>query len=155
MKGKLVLLAAIAATLSLPAIAGGISLETRILKAKTTRLANGGTAEQLVPAGRAVPGDPMVYVLAYRNEATQPATDVVLDSPVPATMIYRGAGAGAEPQLSIDGHSFARLADLTVIGPGGVRRPARLSDVTHVRWHIAGPIAAGAAGEVSFHAALR
>lgn len=155
MKCKSAVLAAIAMTLSVPAFAGGISLETRVLKAETVRLPGGGTAEKLVPAARAVPGDPMVYVLAYRNDAAQPVTDVVLDSPVPATMIYRGAGAGAEPQLSTDGRTFARLADLVVTGPGGVRRPARLSDVTHVRWHITNPIAAGAAGEVSFHAALR
>ncbi|MET0374783.1 MAG: hypothetical protein ABW128_11065 [Rhizorhabdus sp.] len=155
MKCKPALLAAIAATLSVPAFAGGISLETRVLKTQIVRLPGGGTSEKLVPAGRAVPGDPMVYVLAYRNDAAQPATNVVLDSPVPATMIYRGAGVGAEPQVSLDGRNFARLAELVVTGPGGVRRPARLSDVTHVRWHITNPIAAGAAGEVSFHAALR
>lgn len=155
MKCKPALLAVIAATLSVPAFAGGISLETKVLKAEAVRLPGGATVEKLVPASRAVPGDPMVYVLAYRNDTAQPATDVVFDSPVPATMVYRGAGAGAEPQLSIDGRTFARLADLVVTGPGGVRRPARLSDVTHVRWHIATPIAAGAAGEVSFHAALR
>lgn len=155
MKSKSAWLAAITMTLSVPAFAGGISLETKVLKAEAVRLPGGGTAEKLVPAGRAVPGDPMVYVLAYRNDAAQPATNVVLDSPVPATMIYRGAGAGAEPLLSVDGRSFARLAELVVTGPGGVRRSARLSDVTHVRWHITNPIAAGAAGEVSFHAALR
>jgi len=155
MKTSPAFLAVIAATLSVPAFAGGISLETRILKAETVKLSNGGTAEKLVPAAKAVPGDPMVYVLAYRNDGNQPAADVVLNSAVPATMIYRGGGAGVEPLVSIDGATFARLAELSVTGPGGVRRAARLSDITHVRWHITNPIAVGAAGEVSFHAALR
>ncbi len=155
MNCKPALLAVLAATLSVPALAGGISLQTKILKTEAVRLANGATAEKLVPAAKALPGDPMVFVLAYHNDGNQPAADVVLSSPVPATMIYRGAGLGAEPQVSIDGRTFARLTDLVVTGPGGVRRAARLSDVTHVQWRIASPIAAGAAGEVSFHAALR
>lgn len=155
MNGKILFLAALAAASSVPAIAGGIMLETKVLKTEAVKLPSGGTTERQVAAQKAVPGDPMVYVLAYRNTGAAPAADVVLASPVPATMIYRGAGAGAEPEVSIDGVRFARLADLSVTGPGGVRRAARLSDVTHVRWRIVDPIPAGATGEVSFHAALR
>lgn len=156
MTGRIAFLAAMTAITALsgfPARAG-ISLETRVLKNQMAATA-GGATESLVPAQRAVPGDPMVYVLAYRNTGTQPVADIVLNSPVPATMVYRGAGAGIEPDVSIDGVRFGRLSDLTVTGPGGVTRPARLSDVIHVRWRIATPIQPGAAGEVSFHAALR
>lgn len=151
MKGRIAFLAALAAMSGVPAQAD-IALETKILKAQPTAH---GVAEQFVPAQRAVPGDPMVYVLAYRNIGAQPVSDIVLNSPVPSTMVYRGAGVGDEPQVSIDGVRFGRLADLTVTGPGGVTRPARLSDVVHVRWRIATPIQPGSAGEVSFHAALR
>lgn len=130
----------------------GIALETRILKAPPS---TDGATSQFVPAVKAVPGDPMVYVLAYRNTGSQPIADILLDSPVPPSMVYRGAGVGGEPEVSVDGVLFARLADLVITGPGGMRRPARLSDVVHVRWRIATPIQPGAAGEVSFHAALR
>jgi uncharacterized repeat protein (TIGR01451 family) len=155
MKSRLAFLAMIAASAMPPAMAGALALETRVLKTETVHLPNGSIAEKQVAAQKAVPGDPMVYVLAYRNTGGAPVSDVVLSSPVPATMIYRGAGAGAEPEVSIDGAHFARLADLVITGPGGVRRAARLSDVTHVRWRIGSPIPAGATGEVSFHAALR
>ena len=154
MKSKTAISILMAVLVSAPALAGGISLETKVLKVATAKSATGST-EKLVPAIKAVPGDPMVYVLSYRNDGAQPAGDVVLNSQVPATMIYRGAGEGGEPQVSIDGAHFARLTELSVTGPGGVSRPARLSDVTHVRWHLTNPIAAGAVGEVSFHAALR
>jgi uncharacterized repeat protein (TIGR01451 family) len=155
MKSKMAFLAAMAAISSAPALAGGIALETKVLKSETVSLPNGATTEKQVSAQKAVPGDPMVYVLAYRNTGATPVSDVVLNSPVPATMVYRGAGAGIEPEVSIDGTHFARLADLSVTGPGGVRRAARLSDVTNVRWRIVDAIPAGATGEVSFHAALR
>lgn len=154
MKGRIAFLAALAAMSGVPAQAG-IALETKILKAEATAHVSGSGAEQLAPAKKAVPGDPMVYVLAYRNTGTQPVSDIVLDSPVPPSMIYRGAGTGAQPDVSIDGVRFGRLADLTVTGPGGVSRPARLSDIVHVRWRITAPVQPGAAGEVSFHAALR
>lgn len=147
--------AAIAVSAAWPAWAGGIALETRILKSETVRSPSGAAIERLAPATKAVPGDPMVYVLAYRNEGSQPAADVVLASPVPASMIYRGAGSGADPEVSVDGTLFAHLSDLTIKGPGGIVRPARLSDVTHVRWRFATPIPAGASGEVSFHANLK
>ncbi|ATE64633.1 hypothetical protein [Rhizorhabdus dicambivorans] len=154
MKARILFLAAIAAMTGVPAQAG-IALETKIFRTEATKLASGATTERLVPAQRAVPGDPMVYVLAYRNTGTQPVADIMLDSPVPPSMIYRGAGAGAEPEVSIDGSRFGRLADLSITGPGGVRRPARLSDVVHVRWRVVAPVQPGAGGEVSFHAALR
>lgn len=147
--------AAIAVAAAWPAWAGGIMLETHILKSETVHAAGGASTERLVPAAKAVPGDPMVYVLTYRNDGSQPAADVVFASPVPATMIYRGAGAGAEPEVSVDGARFAQLSELTVKGPGGLARAARLSDVTHVRWRFSTPIPAGASGEVSFHANLR
>ena len=147
--------AVIAVATAWPLWAGGITLETRILKSETVRAANGASVERLAPAKKALPGDPMVYVLAYRNEGSQPAADVVFASPVPASMIYRGAGEGAEPEVSVDGIRFARLSGLTVNGPGGISRPARLSDVTQVRWHFANPIPSGASGEVSFHVNLR
>lgn len=152
---KSLLLGAAALAVATPALAGGFTLQSKVLKAETVKVATGGTTERLVPAIKATPGDAMVFVLAYRNEGAQPATDVVLNNPVPATMIYRGAGAGGEPEVSTDGTHFARLSDLTVAKADGSRRPAQLAEVTHVRWHLANPIAPGAAGEVSFHAVLR
>ncbi len=154
MRSKHLFAAALAAAISMPALAGGISLQSSVLKAESVALPGGSVSQRLVPAAKALPGDLMVYTLAYRNEGNLPASDVVLNNPIPTTMIYRGAGEGGEPEVSVDGVHFGRLPDLTVTGPGG-NRAAKLADVTHVRWHLVQPIPAGAAGHVSFHAALR
>jgi uncharacterized repeat protein (TIGR01451 family) len=148
MSPKYMVAAALAVALAGRAIAGGIVLKATVMKAELA-------TAKLVPASRAVPGDALVYALGYRNSGSQPAADVVLDNPVPANVVYRGAGAGGEPEVSVDGRSFAPIARLTVIDADGTRRPARLAEVKFVRWHLATPIAAGAAGEVSFHAVLR
>jgi uncharacterized repeat protein (TIGR01451 family) len=148
MSPKYLVAAALAAALAGRAMAGGIVLDATVMKAEPV-------TQKLVPASRAVPGDALVYALAYRNSGSQAAADVVLDNPVPANVVYRGGGAGGEPEVSVDGRSFASIAQLTVTDADGRRRPARLADVKFVRWHLATPIPAGAAGEVSFHAVLR
>ncbi|RVT93069.1 DUF11 domain-containing protein [Sphingomonas crocodyli] len=144
------LAAMFAAFSAVPALAGGITLDARVLRVETV-----AGAERLTPAAKAVPGDHMVYVLAYKNTGDQAAKDVVLSNPIPADMLYRGAGDGGEPDMSVDGVQFGPLASLTVAGADGSRRPARLTDVRQLRWHLNQAIAPGASGQVSFHAVVR
>ena len=139
-----------AAFSAVPALAGGITLDARVLRVETV-----AGAEHLAPVSKALPGDHMVYVLAYKNTGDQAARDVVLSNPVPADMLYRGAGDGGEPEMSIDGVQFGPLASLTVAGADGTRPPPRHTDVRQLRWHLNQAIAPGASGQVSFHAVVR
>jgi len=151
-------LAAVAAvaTAASAAAAGPLTMTTRMMIEKRVTAADGSTATQLVPANKAVPGDRITVVLAYRNTGTAPIGSLVLANPVPRNVLYRGSVAGSQtPELSIDGKTFGTLAELRVTTPQGATRAATASDVTHVRWRLSSPVAAGQGGELAFQAVLK
>ena len=136
-----------------PALAAASPLQvaSAVLVEHRTAATDGSVRVSLAPAKHVVPGDRVVFALNYRNAGNQPLTNIVFDNPVPAQIGYRGAADGsAEPLLSVDGKTFAPLAALRVAG-----RPATVADVTHVRWRLATPIAAGAQGRVAFNAVVK
>ena len=141
-----------ACALTAPALAAGpLDVTTRVMVESHVAAADGTTRATLVPALRAVPGDRLTVQVAYRNTGRAPITGLAIVNPVPAGLAYRGAAAGsAAPQLSIDGVRFGALAELSVGG-----RPAAASDVTHVRWRLAGPVAPGSGGQFAFQAVLK
>lgn len=131
--------------------AGPLEVASSVLVEAKTRAADGTTRISLVPAKRAVPGDRVVVVLAYRNTGAQPLGDLVLDNPVPAGTAYRAAEDGSPaPELSVDGRRYGALAQLAAGD-----RPATADDVTHVRWRLAKPLAPGASGRLAFRAVLK
>ncbi len=70
---------------------------------------------------------------------------------MPPGLVYRGAAAGSPaPEVSADGVRFGVLASLSVAG-----RPAAASDITHVRWRLASPVAPGSGGQFAFQAVLK
>lgn len=141
---------------SVPAVAAPVSLTTRILKEQRSSAADGTTTVKLVPARGAVPGDRLVYILAYRNAGAAPVSDLVIANPLAVNVAYRAPAEGSPaPELSVDGARFGSLATLTAMTTQGTPRPASRDDVRALRWRIAGPVPAGAQGEVSFEATLR
>ena len=121
--------------------ASPISLELGIMKEQRSAAADGTTKIDLVPVARVTPGDRLVYILTYTNTGTKPINDMVLNYPLPQDVAYRAAAEGfLPPQVSVDGIHFAPSAS-------GER-------ITALRWQIAGEIAPGAHGTVSFKAAL-
>jgi hypothetical protein len=74
---------------------------------------------------------------------------------MPAPVAYQGT-SDTVAQVSVDGgKTFAPLASLIIREPDGADRAARPEDVTHVRWHLREPIAAGAQGKLSFRGVVR
>lgn len=143
---SLVALAAVAA-------AAPLQLETRIL---ADRPGAAGTASVPAPARRALPGDPMIVELAYRNTGAAAITGLVLANPIPRGLAYRGGQPDMPvPDLSVDGSRFGPLATLTVALPGGGTRPATVADVTHVRWRLPAALPAGGSGRLAFGAVVR
>lgn len=138
-----------------PALAGPLDVSGKVLVEQRVAAADGTTRTTLAAPGHVVPGDHVVFVLAYRNTGRQPIADLVLANPVPAGMAYRGAQPGSvAPELSVDGRSFAALATLRVRAATGTRA-ARPDDVTTVRWRLASPLPAGAQGQFAFQAVVK
>jgi uncharacterized repeat protein (TIGR01451 family) len=149
--------AAAAAALVVPvaAIAAPVELNTHIMVEAKKPAADGTVKVVLVQPGRVVPGDRVVFQVAYRNTGKQAASDVVITNPVPAQMAYAGvAGGSPAPEVSIDGVRFGTLAQFSVRGADGRVRAATGADVRVVRWRL-NPIAAGGSGQVAFRAILK
>ena len=121
-----------------------------------TRTDTAGKAETVREKPEIVtPGDRLVFQLSYRNQGAEPATGFALTNPIPGAVAFAGTDSpGAE--LSVDGgKSWGQLAALKVAQPDGTSRPAAAADVTHIRWNFAQPIAAGAAGSLSFRGVVK
>jgi uncharacterized repeat protein (TIGR01451 family) len=142
-----------------PALAADtLELKNAVFQEVDVKDADGKVHRERVAATKVVPGTEVIYVITYHNTGKQPATDVVITNPVPGELAYRpeqGPGPVSAPEVSVDaGKSWGPLAKLTVRGPDGAPRPAQGSDVTHLRWKLGKPVAAGETGSVSYRAVL-
>lgn len=103
-----------------------------------------------------VPGDTVIYTIIYTNYGNKPATDIVINNPVPEQMIYvdkSAEGAGTRIDFSVDrGKSFAPLEKLKLRDSAGKERPAIAGDVSNIRWTLEKPLKPGGTGRVSFRA---
>jgi uncharacterized repeat protein (TIGR01451 family) len=94
--------------------------------------------------------DTLRYSLVFKNTASRPISDVVFDNPLPDNMQLIGgsvtSSAPAKVEYSIDGgHTFSVQPMQTFLENGkSVQRPARPAEYTHIRWTMAGSVAAGA-----------
>ena len=140
-----------------PAMAGGpLQVTSRILAEHRVAARDGTVEVRTAVAQRAVPGDRLVFVLAYRNTGAAPLGDVVLANPVPRQIAYRAPADGSPtPDVSADGRHFDALAKLRVALPGVGTRAAGADDVVAVRWRLSGPLAAGASGTFAFQGVLK
>jgi uncharacterized repeat protein (TIGR01451 family) len=146
--------------LALPAMAlaaaGPLQVTTGVKVEKRIAAADGTTRVQLADARKVVPGDRVTLTVSYRNASAQPLGNVVLANPVPHNMVFRGALAeGPQPEMTVDGTRFGPLASLTARTATGTGRPARLDDVTAVRWRLGEPVPAHGAGTLGFHAQVK
>lgn len=139
-----------ALSLTAPAFAA-VDLNLTVVKEQRIQAKDGSVSVKLIPAQSAVPGDRLVYTLRYRNTGKTPAADLVLNYPLPQGVLYRAPADGSTaPDVSVDGKTFAPLGGI-MIG----NRPATAEDVTHLRWALKAPVAAGGSGQVAFSAVLQ
>ncbi len=132
-----------------------VALTSSVFVEKSVPQADGHARLILEEPRVVVPGDKLVFVLAYKNLGGKPATDFVVTNPMPGAVAYQGTGdAGA--LVSIDGgRTWGTLATLKVRKADGSVRAAYPEDVTHVRWAMKSPIPVGAAGKLSFRGVVR
>ena len=133
-----------------------VTAEQVVLAETVTIDAEGREQVTTAPAQKVVPGDRLAYVLRYANEGDAPASDLVMVMPVPAKVaLVPGSETGDAPEHSADGGAtYGAPGTLTVTDADG-ERPAAPSDITHIRWRLAGNLAPGATGEVGYRATLR
>jgi uncharacterized repeat protein (TIGR01451 family) len=116
-----------------------------------------GNKTRLVPATSASPGEVLEYVLSYKNDGDEAATNAVIEDPIPKGTTFlanTATGENAEITFSSDGgKTFAVPVKLTYeikLPSGGIeRRVATPAEYTNVRWTVK-QIAPGASGQVSF-----
>jgi uncharacterized repeat protein (TIGR01451 family) len=102
------------------------------------------------------------YTLNYINSGNEPATNVVLDDPVPMGTAYlpgSAFGTGADITFSIDGGKSFKKPSLLVYevkGKNGAveKRTASPEEYTNIRWLI-DRIEAGAKGSVGFQVKIQ
>lgn len=123
-----------------------------------TKGADGAVTTKRAPADKIAPGETVVYAIRYANDATEPASDIVLVMPVPKEIAYvEGSVSGDASSVSFSadgGETYVARGRLTVVEDGAAR-PARGDEITHIRWTLAGPVAPQATGEVSYKGVLR
>ena len=132
-----------------------VALTSNVLVERITTGADGAARTSLEAPGIVTPGDRLMFVLAYHNNAASPATDFTVTNPMPESVGYMGSES-AGSVLSVDGgRTWGELSALSVRNADGTSRPATLADVTHVRWRIARPIPAGGGGELRFRGIVK
>ena len=141
-----------------PAIASAandVALTSTVFVEKAVAQPGGKSRVVLEEPRVVVPGDHLVFVLAYRNQGAKPATDFVVTNPLPGAVAYQGT-TDAAAIVSVDGgKSWGPLGALKFHKPDGSVRAAYPEDVTHVRWAMRAPIPVGATGKLSFRGVVR
>lgn len=141
------------------ALAADLELKSAAYQDVVSKGKDGKVQKKRQPVTTALPGSEITYVISYRNTGTKPATEVVVNNPVPAAMVYQAGsaeGAGTRPEVSVDGgKQYGALDALRVKAPDGSQRAARGEDVTHVRWTVLGAVAPGKDGSVSYRAIVK
>lgn len=155
---KKMIAAAALTLLTLSSFASPIVVQTVAEKEVRTVNADGDVKTTMQPAEAVVPGDEVVYTVTFANEGDEPATNIVVTDPVPAQMRYvenSAFGPGTDITFSVDGgKTFAPRDDLAVTDARGNARPARASDLTHIRWGFRQVLAPGERGYARFKAVL-
>jgi len=105
------------------------------------------------------PGDTVIFTTHYQHHGEKPATNVVINNPMPEHMLYldgTAEGKGTRIEFSVDqGQTFATADKLKIKNAEGKEQPASAADYTHIRWTIIGALQNGAKGSVSFKAKVK
>jgi len=139
--------------------ASALTAKQSVEKETVVQLPDGTESVTRAPAELVTPGERIVYTLNYTNDDAAPATDLVLTMPVPSEIKYMDGSAdieGAKVVYSADeGKTFASRAGLRVVSVDGNSRTALSEDITHIRWTVAGPLAVGETGTLSYKGVLK
>jgi uncharacterized repeat protein (TIGR01451 family) len=153
------------AIVSLLAIANLAHAEQGCLELKTVAESEqeyvndaGQKAKRLVPAGKVVPGDEIVWTITAKNVCDKAADHIVIANPVPEQMSFVASsamGVGAEITYSVDGKAFDAPSALRVNDANGTARTASPAEYRVVRWTYKTAFAPGATAFVRYRAVVK
>lgn len=132
-----------------------VALKSTVYVARAVTDAQGNKKNQLFAPDRVLPGEALVVILEYRNNGAKPATNFVINNPIPGAVSYTGV---EQPWavVSVDGgKTYGMLAALKVAKGDGTFRAALPGEVTHVRWKFAQPIPPATGGRVMFYGTVK
>lgn len=118
---------------------------------------SGKKTYKMVPVEKIVPGDEVVYTIYFKNVANQPATDIVIDDPVPQNMSYKANsayGSGTVISYSVDGGKTFAGAEALQVEKDGKKVAATAADYSHIRWNFGATLEPGKEAYVGFRATL-
>jgi uncharacterized repeat protein (TIGR01451 family) len=151
-------LALFAGSAAMAAEQGCIELKSSAEVEEQYKNEQGQNATRLVPAGKVVPGDQVVWTITAKNVCNKPTDNVVIANPVPEHMTYvadSAIGTGTDIAYSLDGREFKAAAELTVRNADGSSRAARADDIRAIRWTYKASFAPGASGFVRYRAVVK
>lgn len=150
-----------------------VKIDSKIMVERTEESETGEIVTKLVDPARVkvIPGDKLLFINAYRNTGQSTVTGFVVNNPVHAAVALIEV-VEDWALVSVDGgKNYGKLSELSVIetaavavteeetgdspAPEQISRPAIASDVTHIRWVLASPIAPGASGELRFRGVVK
>lgn len=155
---------AIAAAVLLMMTAGAYAADKACVELKTSAeterevVEQGQKVKRLVPAGKVVPGDEVVWTITATNVCKTATDNVVIANPVPEQMTYlanSAMGTGADIEYSVDGKEFDGATDLQVRTDDGTTRTARAFEYRAIRWTYKSAFAPGATAFVRYRALVK
>jgi uncharacterized repeat protein (TIGR01451 family) len=128
-----------------------------VAEREITVMENGQEVTRRVPTLQIESGADLYFTLRIVNQGDEPATNVVVDNPIPEDTLYvdgSAGGEGAEVMFSVDnGETFAVSDELqyefTTFGGTTEMRRAGPEQYTDIRWVVAN-IGPGDDEELSF-----
>jgi uncharacterized repeat protein (TIGR01451 family) len=144
--------------------AGAYAADKACIELKTTAeteqevVEQGQKVKRLMPAGKVVPGNQVVWTITAVNVCKEPAGNVVVANPVPEHMTYvanSAMGTGTDIVYSLDGKQFKSAAELQVRSDEGATRVARADEYRAIRWTYKDAFAPGATAFVRYRAVVK
>lgn len=135
-----------------------VKLENTVMKVEAGVNEHGVAQRHLVDADNVVPGDELRYTILFNNEGTKvvDARSIIITNPIPPDTEYLdGTASGAQTEIvfSVDGATFARPEELTVVEDNREVR-ASAEDYRIIRWTFQPALAPGESSDVSFNVLL-
>ncbi len=133
--------------------AQSIALTNKVFVEIEEKKKNGKIVKKTVPATKVIPGSLLTYVISYENKGKENASNIIINNKLAKEVVFQSADDGAI--VSVDGgKKFGALSQLKVKASGKLR-PAKKTDVTHVRWVVSKTIKPKKKGSVKFYALLK